>query len=99
MTSEPKVACETPTPGKRAVNVPRWKYDAVRSAILKVVPTREPGLLFQELPKLVDQQLSTDVRSRLGSVAWHTTVVKLHMEVLGELRRIDGHSPQRLLRT
>jgi len=36
--------------------------------------------------------------ARLGSVGWHTTTVKLNMEVKGELQRLSGVNPQRLIR-
>jgi len=97
MTAD-KITCETPTPGKKPTRIPRWKYEAVRSAILGIVPARGRGVPFGELPRLVAKRLSDDERDRLGSVGWHTTTVKLHLEVLGEIRRMPGVSPQRLLR-
>jgi hypothetical protein len=98
MRPEEKVRCQTPTPGKKPVRIPAWKYEAVRKAILDVVPRKEPGIEFQELPKRVARKLPVATRRDLGSVSWHTTVVKLHMEVVGELRRVPGISPQRLVR-
>ena len=47
---------------------------------------------------MVADRLSEDVRQRLGSVAWHTTTVKLNMEVDGELERVAGAKPQHLVR-
>jgi len=63
-----------------------------------VVPDEEPGLAFAELPGAVEASLSDDERARLGSVAWYTTAVKLELEVRGELRRLPGVRPQRLVR-
>ena len=40
-----------------------------------------------------------DERAALGNVMWYTTTVKLEMEVAGEIRRVDGVTPQRLVRT
>jgi len=93
-----KAVCETPTPGKQSTRIDRWKYDAVRRAILEVVPAAGEGLAFRELPRKVAERLSEDERSRLGSVPWYTTTVKLDLEVKGELRRVPGVVPQRLLR-
>ena len=93
-----KVRCRTPTPGKKPVNIPRWKYDLIREAILKAVPRREPGVPFRDLPGRVREGIPAAQRKDLGSVAWHTTVVKLDMEVTGEIRRVSGVSPQRLVR-
>jgi hypothetical protein len=53
---------------------------------------------FAELPAKVEAVLSAEERDRLGSVSWYTTVVKLEMEVAGELERVAGASPQRLRR-
>lgn len=99
MTGEEKVICETPTPGKQPTRIDRWKYDVVRRAILEAVPKDGEGLAFRDLPAEVAKRLSTDERSRLGSVPWYTTTVKLDLEVKGELRRVQGVVPQRLLRS
>lgn len=97
MRDEERVVCETPTPGKRPTRIPRWKYELVRRAILESVPVDGDGLAFQELPAAVSGRLSREERVKLGSVSWYTTVVKLDLEVRGELRRIDGSRPQRLI--
>ncbi len=94
--SETKVLCDTPTPGKQGTRIPKWKYDAVRAAIRKVVPRRQEGIEFQQLPGLVQKALSTEVCRQLGSIAWHTTTVKLHLEVIGEIERVPGSRPQRI---
>lgn len=94
--SEPKVLCETPTPGREGTRIPTWKYDAVRAAIRRVVPRRREGIEFRTLPGLVQQALPSEVRERIGSIAWHTVTVKLHLEVIGEVERIPGSRPQRI---
>lgn len=98
MRDEERVVCETPTPGKRPTRIPRWKYELVRRAILESVPADGDGFAFQELPAAVSGRLSREERVKLGSVSWYTTVVKLDLEVRGELRRIDGSRPQRLIK-
>lgn len=78
--------------------IPRWKYDAVREAILDAVKTAgKDGMPFKELSAEVGARLDDDIRKRLGSIGWHTTVVKLNMEVEGELARVAGVSPQRIV--
>ncbi|MBX3373850.1 MAG: hypothetical protein KF817_08440 [Phycisphaeraceae bacterium] len=94
--NEPRVLCETPTPGRSGTRIPTWKYDAVRAAIRRVVPRRGQGIEFRRLPDLVQQALSSEDRQRLGSIAWHTVTVKLHLEVIGEIERIPGSRPQRI---
>jgi hypothetical protein len=93
-----RVQCETPTRGKQGTRIPKWKYDAVRAAIRKVVPRGREGIGFRDLPDLVAMALSADDRRDLGSIAWHTTTVKLHLEVIGEIERIAGSRPQRIRR-
>jgi hypothetical protein len=93
-----KVVCRTPTPGKKPTRIDRWKFDAVRTAILKVVPKSGNGVPFMDLPKLVKAKVSAKERATLGNFSWYTTSVKLEMEVRGELRRVADSKPQRLLR-
>ncbi len=96
--TDDKVHCRTPTPGKKGTNIDRWKFDAVRAAILKVVPRNNTGMPFSELPEAVEEALSDDDRADLGSIMWYITTVKLEMEVRGDIARIDGVTPQRIRR-
>ena len=93
-----KTTCRTPTPGKKPTRIDTWKFDAVRKAILKIIPKRGEGVVFQKLPALVNKQLSQKELKELGSVGWFTTTVKLELEVRREIYRVEGVSPQRLLR-
>lgn len=70
----------------------------LRKAILKVVPKRGEGVEFGELAPLVKKELTKKQLAELGSVSWFTTTVKLDLEVRGEIYRVDGIAPQRLLR-
>ena len=94
-----KIECRTPTPEKKSCRIDAWKFNTVRDAILAVVPATADGIRFRDLPDRVTSQLPEDARERLGSVGWYTTTVKLEMEVRGELTRLDGVVPQRLVRT
>ncbi|MFH1679651.1 MAG: hypothetical protein ABIH26_03295 [Candidatus Eisenbacteria bacterium] len=94
-----KVECRTPTPGRSATRVDRWKFEAVRRAILAVPSERKEGAAFRDLPGLVAKMLAARERAELGSVSWYTTTVKLELEVRGEIRRVPGARPQRLTRT
>lgn len=93
-----RVLCLTPTPGKRPTTVPRWKFEAVRRAILEVFARHPDGVEFKVLPELVREALPEGERKDLGSIAWHVTTVKLHLEVEGEIERVAGRSPQLLRR-
>jgi hypothetical protein len=98
-TTDAKIVCKTPTPGKQSTAIAKWKYDLVRNAIRTCVPKTKEGVAFKELPDLVADVLPPDDRARLGSVSWHTTTVKLHMETIGELERVKGAVPQRIRRS
>ena len=94
-----RVICRTPTPGRHGVTrLPRWKYDAVRTAILDAVAKAgDQGLAFGDLSAAVAARLTGDQLADLGSVGWHTTSVKLNMEVEAEIKRLPNISPQRLI--
>ena len=93
-----KIVCETPTPGKKPTRIDKWKYDLIRGLILKVLPKTGKGLAFKDLPRLVGSKLTKTEQERLGSVSWYTTVVKLDLEVRGDIHRVPGVSPQHLLK-
>ena len=97
--AEEKVICETPTPGKKSTRIDKWKYEAVRRAILKSVPKNKTGIVFKTLPDQVELHLKPEEKAKLGSVGWYTTCVKLDLEVKGKIQRVVGRSPQRLIRT
>lgn len=93
-----KIECRTPTSGKKSTRIDAWKFDAVRKAILKVVPKRGDGVAFSDLPDLVKKQLPAQQSKDLGSLMWYVTTVKLELEVRGEIARVARAAPQRLVR-
>lgn len=96
--SQDRVQTRHPDPTKSMPAIEGWKYEAVRQAVLTAVPQRGAGLPFKELPGRVRDLLPADVLAILGSVSWYTTTVKLDLEARGELERVPGARPQRLLR-
>ncbi len=94
--TEEKVACRTPTVGKKGVtNIPRWKYESVREAINTILS--DGDVPFAQLTRRVSDVLSDDIKSNIGAVGWHVASVKLEMEVRGEIARIPGKTPQVLM--
>ena len=87
--------CRTPN-AEGTTSIPTWKCEAVRAAILDAVG--EDGLAFSELKSAVGERLSAEELDRLGSLGWHVTTVKLEMEVAGDIARVEGVTPQRLVR-
>ena len=94
----PKVPCRTPAKDRDGVtNIPAWKFNTVRSAILDAVASAGPdGLPFSQLKSAVSERLSEPDARDLGSLGWHVTTVKLELECRNELQRMHGISPQRL---
>ena len=96
MNDDARIVCETPTPGKKPTRIHKWKYDLLRDIILDILTGNSNGVEFRSLPGLIDARLSPEQRTNLGSVSWHTTTVKLDMEVKGDIARVPGAKPQRL---
>ena len=96
--SETTIQLTHPQRGKTLPRIARRKYDPIRRAILAVVPRREPGLPFKDLADRVSARLTPAQRKAIGSIGWYTTSVKLHLEGRGEIRRVAGSVPQRLVR-
>jgi hypothetical protein len=98
MTLEERVLCRNPDPAKHGTRIPRWKYELVRDAIFHALDSRPGGFPFRDLPSFVGRTLTADDVHRLGSVSWHTTVVKLDLEAGHEIERVAGSRPQLLRR-
>lgn len=96
MTTDERITCHTPTPGKKPTRIHKWKYDLLRGIIRDILSDSVDGVEFRALPNLIDARLCTEQRSNLGSVSWYTTTVKLDMEVKGDIERVPGVKPQRL---
>jgi len=89
------VACRTPAEGRDGVtNIPAWKFDAVRGAILAAL---EGGAMFyKDLNDAVAARLDPETLAGLGKLGWHVVTVKLEMEVRGEIARLDVKGPQQI---
>jgi hypothetical protein len=100
MQTEERIACRTPTEGRDGVTrIPAWKYHLLRHAILHAIESAgDEGLPFSELTGAVKVRISERDLARLGSLGWHCTTVKLELEVAGEIARLPGKGPQRLVR-
>ena len=91
-----KVECRTPNPDKPgATNIPAWKFDACRAAILAELA--DGPMRASAIANAAGRRLTDKARADLGSLGWHMTTVRLEMEVRGELQRLPG-SPLRIER-
>ena len=77
--------------GKRAVNIPRHKYEAMRGAIVgSLKGGRE--LTATELTRAVEARLRGKFE---GSIPWYSEWVKLHLEALRSIERVSGAKAER----
>ncbi|WP_425040606.1 DUF6958 family protein [Primorskyibacter sp. S187A] len=92
MTAD-KVACRTPAEGKDGVtNIPVWKFELLRAAILAELG--KGTIAFSALRTRLSKGIAKADHDRLGSLGWHTTVVRHAMGWRGEGIRRLGVSPQ-----
>ena len=91
--TEERVACRTPADGRDGVsNIPVWKFDALRKAILDELGNGD--IKYKDLNDAVRKRLSSDQLDKLGSLGWHVVTVKLELEVRGEVVRRDVKGPR-----
>lgn len=83
--------------GGQGTRMPADKYEALRDAILQVLPSTEEGIVFTELATAIAPLLPRDLFEG-GSFASLATAVKLDMEARGLITRVPDSSPQRLRR-
>ena len=93
-----KIEIESITTPGRTERVNRAKYEAMRDALLPVLPKQPPGLTVADakaalLPRL-DQALFPDG----AKAGWWLKAVQLDLEAKGVIARAKG-SPVRLYRT
>jgi hypothetical protein len=87
-----------PGRGKKGPRIDSARYDAMKAALLAVIPRTGEGVTFASLPKLVERKLPRAL-FRGASILWYATTVKLDLEARGLLQRVAGVSPQRLRRS
>jgi hypothetical protein len=91
---EDRVLCQTPNKPTAGTRIPRWKFDAVRTAILTVLAEGE--MTFLDLTSACKIRMADADLAKLGSLGWHVTTVKLELECRGEIARVPGSKPQLL---
>jgi len=91
-----RIRLRHPDRTKAGPNIERSRYELVRKQILALVPRSGPGIAWTDLRDAAHRGLGTRLAG--GNNWWYTSVVKLHLEAIGEIER-SGGSPQRLLRS
>jgi hypothetical protein len=83
------------SPGK-TYRVDRAKYDAMRAALLRVLPAKEPGLTVADAKKALLPHLPEALFPGGDKAGWWLKAVHLDLEAKGVLGRVS--SPVRLHR-
>lgn len=74
------------------------KFEAMRSAFLKILPAEAPGLSAGEIMEKVLPYLPEDLFPGGAKVGWWVAAVQLDLEAKGVIKR-QGTRPVRLYRT
>ena len=91
------IPTRNPGKGKKAPRIAAVRYEAMKAALLEVVPGGGDGVAFAALPELVAGHLPRDAFHG-ASIPWYVATVKLDLEARGLLRRVPGSRPQRVVR-
>jgi hypothetical protein len=98
VTKPGKVAMENVnTPGK-AINVDADKYEAMRTAILAVLPKAAPGMTVADLKAGVLPRLPAALFPGGDKVGWWLKGVQLDLEAKQLIERLPAAKPLRLRR-
>lgn len=100
MAEQERVVCRTPAEGRDGTtNIPTWKFDMLRAAVLEIVGAAGPeGMLNKDLRDAVGAALNARDLKRLGKRGWHVVTVMLELEVRGEIARMPGKGRLRIAR-
>lgn len=83
--TEKIVECRSPK--GRSVRMERWYYEAIRTALLQILP--EPGVCAElfDLHNRVAEHLDVVTRKNIESLVWHVAWVRLDLDHEGVLSR------------
>ncbi|MEM7262870.1 MAG: hypothetical protein AAF488_12835 [Planctomycetota bacterium] len=84
--------------GAQGARIRRDRYEAMRTALLAVIPKRKDGIPFRDLASAVEARLPGGELPGGGSIMWYVTTVKLDLEARELIERVPGSKPQRLRR-
>lgn len=95
---EEKIEIENFSSPGRATRVEKRKYEAMRDALLKVLPKKTPGLTVAEAKAALLPLLPDDLFPNGEKAGWWLKAAQLDLEAKGILKR-EETKPIRLYRT
>jgi hypothetical protein len=90
-----RVAIENVIQPGKTYNVDATKYEAMRKAVMKVLPAKAPGLTVAEVQKRVIAHLPQDLFPGGAKAGWWMKAVQLDLEAKGIISR-EASKPLRL---
>ena len=91
----PRVTVENVNHPGKTLRVDAGKYAAMRSALLRALPARPPGLTQAEMFAAVKRHLPESLFPGGAKAGWWAKTVQLDLEAQGIVRRSTGRSPLR----
>jgi hypothetical protein len=96
--AEARVAVRTPNVPGYTGRVDRVKYEAMKKALLVVLPNHSPGLSQAEMIQAVQPHLPQDLFPGGAKSAWWAKCVQLDLEARGQVLREVTAKPLRWTR-
>lgn len=90
-----KIGVENAVSPGRTVNVDKAKYEAMKAALLSVLPRGAPGLTVAEAKAKLMPKLSQELFPGGDKAGWWLKAVQLDLEAKGTIRR-EATKPLRL---
>lgn len=84
---EEKISVENVNVPGKTTRVSKAMYDAMQQVMLKVLPTKSPGLTQAEIRELVVPHLPKDLFPGGAKAGWWSKTVQLDQEAKGNLVR------------
>jgi hypothetical protein len=84
--------------GRAAGRLPKRRYDAMRSALLKAIPRTKSGVAYKDLNARVIPLLPKWWQPEGWSVSWHVATVKLDLQARGMIENVPGARPMHVRR-
>ena len=86
-TKSKKIAVENVNVPGYVTNVDAEKYEAMKTAFLKILPTSSPGFTQKEIQEKVKRFLPDEVFPRGATSGWWAKTVQLDLEAKGLVKR------------
>jgi len=93
-----RISVRTPNVPGYTTTVDRTMYDAVKKALLRILPRERPGMTQSEMMKAVLPHLPQDLFPRGAKASWWTKCVQLDLEARGDVVRESTGKPLRWTR-